>query len=79
MRSAPRTQALMARSGNVEVVAELAKELDFRDTDGRRPASIRSLQYLLPNFVFPQARPPHVCCSDVWRATPGRRACAARV
>ena len=45
---------MMARSGNVEVVAELAKEMDFTDIDGTRPASIRSLQYLLPNFVFPQ-------------------------
>lgn len=46
--------AMMARSGNVEVVAELAKEMDFTDLDGSRPVSIRSLQYLLPNFVFPQ-------------------------
>lgn len=46
---------MMERSGNIEVVAELAKELDFYDIDGKtRPASIRSLQYLLPNFVFPQ-------------------------
>jgi len=45
--------ALLARSGNVEVVAELAKELDFREEDGTQPPSIRSLQYLLPNFVFP--------------------------
>ena len=44
---------MMARSGNVEVVAELAKEMDFTDVDGTRPASIRSLKYLLPNFVFP--------------------------
>ena len=47
-------QAIMARSGNVEVVAELAAEFDFSEDDGSRPASIRSLQYLLPNFVFPQ-------------------------
>jgi len=46
--------ALLQRSGQVEVVAELAKELDFTDTDGIQPPSIRSLQYLLPNFVFPQ-------------------------
>lgn len=45
---------MMKRSGNVEVVAELAKEFDFTDTNGSRPPSIRSLQYLLPNFVFPQ-------------------------
>ena len=46
--------AMLERSGKVEVVAELAKEFDFTDVDGSRPASIRSLQYLLPNFVFPQ-------------------------
>ena len=46
--------AMMARSGNVEVVAELAKEFGFTDIDGRQPPSIRSLKYLLPNFVFPQ-------------------------
>ena len=45
---------MMKRSGRIEVVAELAQEFDFTDTDGRRPPSIRSLQYLLPNFVFPQ-------------------------
>mmetsp|Transcript_28307 Transcript_28307/g.51592 ORF Transcript_28307/g.51592 Transcript_28307/m.51592 type:complete len:380 (+) Transcript_28307:72-1211(+) len=47
-------ETMMERSGNVEVVAEMAKEFDFYDLDGRRPASIRSLQYLLPNFVFAQ-------------------------
>lgn len=45
---------MMARSGNVEVVAELGKEMGFTDVNGNLPASIRSLQYLLPNFVFPQ-------------------------
>ena len=45
--------AMMDRSGNVEVVAELATEFGFTDVDGTRPASIRSLKYLLPNFVFP--------------------------
>ena len=45
---------MMSRSGNVEVVAELAKEFDFTDVDGSRPASIRSLKYLAPNFIFPQ-------------------------
>ena len=45
---------MMARSGNVEVVAELADEFGFTEDDGSRPASIRSLKYLLPNFVFPQ-------------------------
>ena len=46
---------MMKRSGQVEVVAELAKEFDFYDNDdnNHRPSSIRSLKYLLPNFVFP--------------------------
>ncbi len=48
------SDAMLARSGSVEVVAELATEFDFTDVDGACPASIRSLQYLLPNFVFPQ-------------------------
>ena len=43
----------MERSGNVEVVAELAKEFGFTEADGSQPPSIRSLKYLLPNFVFP--------------------------
>lgn len=43
-----------ALQGKVAVVAELAKELGFTDTDGRKPPSIRSLQYLAPNFIFPQ-------------------------
>ncbi|KAH8061567.1 hypothetical protein JL722_4198 [Aureococcus anophagefferens] len=45
---------LLARSGNVEVIAELADEFGFDDVDGARPCSIRSLRYLLPNLVFPQ-------------------------
>lgn len=44
---------MMKRSGQVEVVAELAAEFDFTDVDMSRPPSIRSLRYLLPNFVFP--------------------------
>lgn len=44
---------MIERSGNVEVVAELAKEFDFSDVGGNRPPSIRSLKYLLPSFVFP--------------------------
>lgn len=46
--------SIMERSGTVQVVAELADEFDFDDVDGKRPPSIRSLQYLLPNFVYPQ-------------------------
>ena len=44
---------LLERSGSVEVVAELAKEFGFAEDDGSVPPSIRSLRYLLPNFVFP--------------------------
>ena len=48
------SEALLERSGEVQVVAELARELDFVDSDGRRPPSIRSLAFILPEFVFPQ-------------------------
>ena len=41
-------------SGEVVVVAELAKKLGFTEADGSQPPSIRSLQYLAPNFIFPQ-------------------------
>lgn len=41
-------------SGKVGVVAELAKFVGFVDEEGRRPPSIRSLKYLLPNFAFPK-------------------------
>lgn len=47
-------ETLLERSGNVEVVAELATEFGFTDIDGSQPPSIRSLKFLLPNFVFPQ-------------------------
>jgi len=45
--------SMMERTGRVEVVAELADEFGFLDEDDSKPPSIRSLQYLLPNFVFP--------------------------
>lgn len=44
---------MQARSGSVQVVAELGKELGFTDVDGAQPPSIRSLKFILPNFVFP--------------------------
>lgn len=43
-------------SGTVQVVAELAAQLGFEDEGGRRPPSIRSLRFLLPNYVFPAVR-----------------------
>jgi len=50
----PADELLSKYSGKVAVVAELAKEFDFTEADGRQPPSIRSLQYLAPNFIFPQ-------------------------
>lgn len=47
---------LRGMSGSVQVVAELAERFGFADEGGRRPSSIRSLRYLLPNYVFPQMR-----------------------
>ena len=44
----------LERSGDVQVVAELARDLDFADVDGNRPPSIRSLAFLFPQFIFPQ-------------------------
>ncbi len=60
-------ERMMARSGNVEVVAELAKEFDFTDIDGSQPPSIRSLQYLLPNFAFPQIEKKEGKPLPIWR------------
>ena len=42
------------QSGDVVVVAELARERGFTDIDGSLPPSIRSLKFILPSFVFPQ-------------------------
>jgi len=41
----------MARTGRVQVVAELARHYGLQDADGARPASLRSLRYLLPAAV----------------------------
>ncbi len=51
---AANSDMMKERSGKVVVVSELAKELGFTDEDGRLPPSIRSLKFILPNFVFPQ-------------------------
>jgi len=51
---AANSEMMKERSGKVVVVAELARELAFTDEDGRLPPSIRSLQFILPNFVFPK-------------------------
>lgn len=54
--AAMEAQARAARSGAVVVVAELARELGFTDIDGKQPPSIRSMQFLVPNFVLPSMR-----------------------
>ena len=38
------------KSGTTQVVAELASEYKFTDTNGRTPPSIRSLRFLLPAY-----------------------------
>lgn len=42
-----------AKSGSVQVVAELAKEFGITDFDGSEPPSIRSLRFLVPNYALP--------------------------
>eukprot|EP00978_Attheya_sp_CCMP212_P009029 scaffold21251_cov42-Attheya_sp.AAC.3 len=48
------TQYVQQNSGKIVVVAEYAKDVGFTDLNGKTPASIRSLQFILPGFVFPQ-------------------------
>lgn len=43
---------LETKTGTYQVVAELAKEYDFYDINGKQPPSIRSLQFLLPSYAF---------------------------
>jgi NAD(P)-dependent dehydrogenase (short-subunit alcohol dehydrogenase family) len=43
------------RTGQVQIVAELAKEFGLVDKDGNRPASLRSLRFALP-FAVPGLR-----------------------
>ena len=43
-------------TGSYQVVSELASQFDFTDVDGRRAPSIRSLQYLVPNFLLTDAK-----------------------
>jgi dehydrogenase/reductase SDR family member 1 len=42
----------LKKSGSYQVVAELAEEYRFTDTNGRRPPSIRSLRFLLPTYAM---------------------------
>lgn len=44
----------MQKTGTYQVVAELAEEYGFTDVNGKRPPSIRSLKFLLPNYVWDQ-------------------------
>jgi NAD(P)-dependent dehydrogenase (short-subunit alcohol dehydrogenase family) len=47
---------LLRRTGQVQIVAELAKEYGLVDADGQRPASLRSLRFVLP-YAVPGVRP----------------------
>lgn len=41
-----------------QIVAEVARDLSLSDpVSGQQPPSIRSLQFLLPNFIWPKAAP----------------------
>eukprot|EP00741_Cyanophora_paradoxa_P019478 tig00021127_g18803.t1 len=42
---------VMNKSGTIQVVAEAAREYGVRDDDGKQPASLRSLQFLVPAAV----------------------------
>ena len=46
---------VMKDTGKVKIVAELAEKYNLVDSDGDRPVSLRSLQFLLP-FSFPALR-----------------------
>lgn len=40
---------ILSRTGRVQIVAELAQYYGFLDQDNQRPASLRSLKFILPN------------------------------
>ncbi|WOD39421.1 SDR family NAD(P)-dependent oxidoreductase [Nodosilinea sp. E11] len=42
---------VLRRAGQVQIVAELAKTYGLVDADGNRPASLRSLRFVLPSVV----------------------------
>jgi NAD(P)-dependent dehydrogenase (short-subunit alcohol dehydrogenase family) len=42
---------VMRRTGQVQIVAELARDYGLVDADGQRPASLRSLRFVLPSAV----------------------------
>jgi NAD(P)-dependent dehydrogenase (short-subunit alcohol dehydrogenase family) len=46
---------VLRRTGQVQIVAELAREYGQVDADGQRPASLRSLRFVLP-FAVPGLR-----------------------
>ncbi|MBD2108720.1 SDR family NAD(P)-dependent oxidoreductase [Nodosilinea sp. FACHB-13] len=47
---------LLRRTGQVQIVAELAREYGAVDAEGNRPASLRSLRFVLP-YAVPGLRP----------------------
>ena len=42
---------LLRRTGQVQIVAELARDYGLVDADGKRPASLRSLRFVLPSAL----------------------------
>lgn len=46
---------VLRRTGQVQIVAELSREYGLVDADGQRPASLRSLRFVLP-YAVPQLR-----------------------
>ncbi|MEO0947056.1 MAG: SDR family NAD(P)-dependent oxidoreductase [Cyanobacteria bacterium J06641_5] len=55
----------MQTSGRVRIVAELARQYDLVQEDNRRPASLRSLRFILPYF-WPSLRPAAQFIPDLW-------------
>ncbi|MEO1068895.1 MAG: SDR family NAD(P)-dependent oxidoreductase [Cyanobacteria bacterium J06638_6] len=47
---------VLRRTGQVQIVAELARQYGLVDADGQRPASLRSLRFVLP-YALPVLRP----------------------
>ncbi|HZG37091.1 MAG TPA: short-chain dehydrogenase, partial [Nodosilinea sp.] len=42
---------LLRRTGQVQIVAELARDYGLVDANGKRPASLRSLRFVLPSAL----------------------------
>lgn len=55
---------VMRRTGRVQIVAELAKQYGLVDENGRCPASLRSLRFMVP-YAIPALRPYAALLPDV--------------